>query len=223
MIWVTLVIVAVRQVTRLQLTVLVSLILTAVCAVVLVLVLVLHLGQPLQSLAVLYTAALLGCVVSAIFREPNVLLPVALLAPIIDYWTVKFGPVSHAIVSPRDILPVVSVTIPGAHALKPLALMGAGDFLFMAMFLAAAERLKMQPDRTVWLFIPLVAITMILVLWVDAIGRTGMPGLVVISLGFLIANWRCFRLTRGEIVITSVIVGMAFLVVGYIQFQASFR
>lgn len=175
---------------------------------------------PLYGLIVLLGAAFLGGVISVIFRERNILLPIALIAPVIDYWTVRFGPVSQAIQGKPEILGRLSVAVPAATALKPLALIGAGDFLFMAMFLTAAQRLRMNPGLTAWLWVPLISVAMIAVVFWDALGAVGMPGLVVISLGFLLANYRYFKLTRMEKATTAGLAVMAIAAVVYIQLRA---
>lgn len=158
--------------------------------------------QPLHNLALVFAASFLGCVVSVIFREPNITLPIALMSPLVDYWTVVFGPVRQIIEGSPHVLEQVSAAMPRAHAVQPVFLIGAGDFLFMAMFLSAAERLHMSPGRTAWYFLVLVSVAMLLV--VSGKGfEDGLPGLVVIGLGFVAANLRHFRLSRAEVYITS--------------------
>lgn len=171
--------------------------------------------QVLTGIALVYAASFLGCVVSVIFREPNIMLPVALMAPLVDYWTVSFGPVKQVITGAPNLIPKVSAAIPGVGALHPIAFIGAGDFLFMAMFLAATERLRMQPTKTAWFFVVLVSLAMILVISMDVFQSIGMPGLVVIGLGFVAANIRHFKLTRSEAIITS---GLAVLLIAAIVY-----
>jgi len=171
--------------------------------------------EPLHSIALIYAASFLGCVVAVIFREPNILLPVALLAPAVDYWTVSFGPVRQVIEGSPQVLQHVSAAMPTAHAVQPILLIGAGDFLFMAMFLSAAERLKMSPSRTAWWFFALVTLTMLLIVSGRGL-EDGLPGLVAIALGFVIANRRHFRLSKSEIAITAgfaAAIGLAVLAV----------
>ncbi|MCC6485350.1 MAG: hypothetical protein IT209_10940 [Armatimonadetes bacterium] len=226
-VWVGLVVLLVRGVAGLELSFWRSVASFVVTAAVGVAMNYGHFGQklaviivPVYGIIVLLGAAFLGSVVSVVFRDRNILLPIALIAPLIDYWTVRFGPVSQAIQGRPEILGKLSVVMPHATALKPLALIGAGDFLFMSMFLTAAQRLKMSPGLTAWLWVPLISAAMVAVVFWDAVGQLGMPGLVVISLGFLIANFRHFKLTRVEMATTAGLTVVVLVAVAYIQLRA---
>ncbi len=163
----------------------------------------LRLWPPLANLMLIYGAAFLGCVVSVIFREPNILLPVALLSPLVDFWTVSAGPVRKVLEHRPEVLDVVAAGVPAAGQLAPLAFVGLGDFLFIAMFLAAADRLRMDSRRTAAVFFALVSLAMLLVVFWSGFAGVGVPGMVVIGLGFIAANLRHFHLSRQEALITS--------------------
>lgn len=173
-------------------------------------------GAPgyVTNLALIYWATLVGCMLAFLFREPNILLPVALLAPLVDFWTVTVGPVSQVIEERPEILPAVTATLPSPVDLQPVALVGAGDFLFMGMFLAAAFRLGMSPIRTARLFFVLVVLALLIVF---VLGQN-IPGLIVIGLGFIAANLKHFRLSKQEMAITVglvVTVGVAVAIIGF--------
>lgn len=164
----------------------------------------LHLWQPFGGIAIIFAASFFGCVVAVIFRDPNIMLPIALISPMVDYWTVVYGPVRQIIAGSPATLAHVSAGIPGTVSLHPIAFIGAGDFLFMAMFLSAAQRLRMSPVRTAWLFLVLVSLSMVVVVTLDV--SKGMPGMVAIGLAFIAANIRHFKLSRSE---TAMTVGLA--------------
>ena len=179
------------------------------------------LGPLLGNVALIFAASFFGCMVSVIFSEPNILLPVGLVSPFIDYWTVAFGPLSHVIHGTPQVLAKVSAAIPAPGSVGPLAYMGVGDFLCMAMFIPSAERLRMSPDRTAWYILVFAGILMALVVSVDAIGRFGFPGLLAIGLGFVAANRRHFKLSRSEQVMTAGLVALAAAAVLYTGFRGA--
>jgi len=184
-----------------------------ISAALLVLAVQLRLWPPLANLCLIYGAAFLGCMVSGIFREPNILLPVALMSPLVDFWTVSAGPVRRVLEHRPEVLDVVAAGVPAAGQLAPLAFVGLGDFMFIAMFLAAADRLRMNSRRTAATFFVLVSMAMALVVFWSGFAGVGVPGMVVIGLGFVAANLRHFRLSRQEALITSgLVIAVAILV-----------
>lgn len=209
MLWLGFCIGIVKAIARLQLGLAGNAAGLAVCMGVILLLVVSRIGHPFSGIALMFAASFLGCVVAVLFREPNILLPVVLLSPLVDKWTVYFGPVGQVVEHTPEMLEHVSAAIPGTGVLQPIALVGAGDFLFMAMFLSAAYKLRMHPDRTAIFFYVLVTIAMLVVLTLPIFSDVGFPGLVAIATGFLAANYKCFRLSKSEKMITAVIAILA--------------
>ncbi|BCW97463.1 MAG: hypothetical protein KatS3mg024_0290 [Armatimonadota bacterium] len=211
--WVGITIGIVRHIAGLRLSFWGRAVAFAISATLLVVSVQLRLWPPLANLWLIYGAAFLGCIVSVIFREPNILLPVALMSPLVDFWTVSAGPVRRVLEHRPEVLDVVAAGVPAAGQLAPLAFVGLGDFMFMAMFLAAADRLRMNSRRTAVAFFVLVSMAMILVVFWSGFAGVGVPGMVVIGLGFVAANLRHFRLSRQEALITSgLVIAVAILV-----------
>jgi len=201
--WVGLSIAIVRGIAGLRLQPLGMAVGIAISLAALSVVAALRVWPPLANLCLIYAASFMGALVAVIFREPNILLPVALMTPLVDYWTITMGPVRQILDRAPDVLPAIAAGVPTPGQLAPVAFIGVGDFLFMAMFLSAAERLRMDPRRSAIFFFVLVSLAMVLVVMTGLFSSVGVPGLVVIGLGFVAANVRYFHLSRREIAITS--------------------
>ena len=160
-----------------------------------------------QGLAVTLGCTFLGVLLSPIIREPNVLLPVALVSMPIDYLgamtSIGF---THTIVTRHpEIVKHVSVPVPSVggaahHAgLAPIAFIGPGDVLFVAFFFAVVLRLNMNVRGTFWGIYGLLTATMVFVLspW-----GFNIAALVPMGLAVLFANFRYFKLKREEVFAT---------------------
>ena len=170
-------------------------VLTVVAAVAFVAVHKLRLPTGIGSELLLLTAlCMFGCLASRMLREPNLLLPAALFAPIFDIWTVFFGPAHEMVKRAPKLVQAVSATVPGPGSLKPISMVGPGDIVFLTIFFAAIYRFGMNDRKTYWLALPLLAATMIAVLTVV----TALPALVPMSIAVIAANWRLFKLTPQE-------------------------
>lgn len=158
-------------------------------------------GQALLgNIALILWAVFLGRLVSRVIREGKMIMPVAVVASIADIITVYWGVVAKI----SQQAPEVVETFSAAAPVKPppgvpapiLTSVGIGDFLFIALFLAAAVRYSMNATKTVWLVFAAMLVAMVaFVIWPQALG---MPGLPFISAGVLLANWRHLRYSRDE-------------------------
>jgi len=159
------------------------------------------------GLSITLGCTFLGILLSRIIREPNVLLPVALIAMPIDYLgamtSIGF---THTIVTNHpNIVPAVSIPVPtvggATHpgGLHPIGFIGPGDVLFVAFFFAVVLRLNMNVRGTFWWIYGLLTATMLFVLsqW-----GFNIAALVPMGLAVLIANFRYFKLKREEVFAT---------------------
>jgi len=161
----------------------------------------------LQGLALTLGCAFLGILLSRIIREPNVLLPVALVAMPIDYLgaMTSIGFTQNVVAHHPEVVRQISIPVPGigaaAHpgALHPIAFIGPGDALFVAFFFAVVLRLNMNVRGTFWWIYGLLTATMLFVLspW-----GFNIAALVPMGLAVLIANFRYFKLKREEVFAT---------------------
>lgn len=162
----------------------------------------------LLGLAITLGCAFFGILLSRIIREPNVLLPVALVAMPIDYLgaMTPIGFTQNAVANNPALVKALSVPVPsvgggGQHhgVLHPIGFIGPGDALFMAFFFAVALRLNLNVRGTFWWMYGLLTATMLLVL--SPVGFS-IAALIPMGLAVLIANGRYFRLKREEVFAT---------------------
>ncbi len=164
--------------------------------------------QPLlMGVCITLACAFFGILLSRIIREPNVLLPVALVAMPIDYLgaMTPIGFTQNAVANNPELVKAVSVPVPAvgggaahAGALHPIAYIGPGDALFMAFFFAVALRLSLNVRGTFWWMYGLLTATMLLVLRTDV----NIAALIPMGLAVVIANFRFFKLKRDEVFAT---------------------
>jgi hypothetical protein len=166
-----------------------------------------------QDVGKILAAGGAGVALSSALREPNILVPAGIFAAFADFVVVNFGTVKHALSTPKGMamLQAVSARVPAVHpALMPMTI-GPADFLFLGILLACAARFGMGVARTGTILALVLAGSLLLVPFVRAV-----PALAPMSVAFLAANWRYFRLTRQELAASLVVLGVAgALFVGY--------
>jgi hypothetical protein len=139
--------------------------------------------------------------VSLIVKDRNLLLPVALIAMPIDFLGAMTpqGFTHDVVKHAPNIVASVSVSVPKitAHgaSIGPIAFIGPGDVLFMALFFAAVQRFKMAERATFWWMYALLSISMIAVI------NFNFPvgALVPMGLAVIIANFSYLKLKRSEV------------------------
>jgi hypothetical protein len=126
---------------------------------------------------------------------------VALLVPWMDIWSVFFGPTEYVTEERPDFFEQVSVAlhVPGETATANL---GPPDFVFFALFLAAAQRFDLRITAT-WLAMTGCLTATLFLVWL--LDSSGLPALPAVCVGFLAPNadllWRNARdayATRGQ-------------------------
>lgn len=150
----------------------------------------------LQGLAITLGCACLGILLSPIIREPNVLLPVALVAMPIDYLgaMTSQGFTQNMVAQHPEVVRAVSVAVPGIGGagrhggIHPIGFIGPGDALFMAFFFAVALRLGLNVRGTFWWMYGLLTATMLAVLFTGV----NIAALIPMGMAVLIANFRFF-------------------------------
>jgi hypothetical protein len=108
---------------------------------------------------------------------------VACIVPLVDIYSVFWGPTSHIIKHPGGVAALsFAFRIPGESSYASL---GLPDLLFFALFLGAAARFGLRPGLTWFLMVVSFGLTIVLAVWLDLQGLPALPGL---SLGFFLAN-----------------------------------
>ena len=177
----------------------------------------LFLLQPtLLGLLLTLSLAFFGTILARIIKEKNLLLPVALVAMPIDYvgamTAVGFthGVLKHA----PKVVQSVSVPVPAvssATSIGPIAFIGPGDVLFMALFFAVVQNFRLNDRGTFWWMYGLLTAAMLAVLLVP---NFNVAALVPMGIAVLIANWRAFQLSRDELFALLYAAILVFAVVG---------
>jgi len=156
------------------------------------------------NLSITIAAVGLGRLLSMLIREPNLLAPVVPFAAIVDVMTV-FAPggfVKQTLERAPEIVQKASVAMPQLGSATvfsrviPVAFIGVGDFIFMAMYAACLFKFGIKPMPTMIGFIFVLTLYMALILFYPGIWK--LPALVPLAAVFLTVNWRHFKLTPSE-------------------------
>lgn len=184
----------------------------------------------ITPLLLILTGVFSGRLLARMIKEISILVPVAIVAAMIDFWGVYWGVVATmsenapVAVSSIGSASTVAASVPeetmvqatGAMRflvqLAPPDSIGIGDFLFFAFFLACAFRLGFSAARTMWGLVVglLLACTVMALDGQRIFGHdlviAYLPGLVFISGGILVANIGSWKLTKKEWLMTLLLV-----------------
>jgi hypothetical protein len=198
--------------------------------------------EVLVPFLLILTGTYFGQLLARVIREQAMLVPVGIVAGLVDLWGVYWGPVSvmseHAptAVSGLATAATTAAKIPETVKLpehlayfghmSPPDNIGIGDFVFLAFFLTCAYRFGFSVKRTMWgIFAGLLAASVIIAL--NGVTLFGvdveidyLPGLLFICGGVLIANAGAWKLSRQEWAITGVITALMLALVGTFAVRA---
>ena len=157
------------------------------------------------TLLLICAASSIGYLVSRAIRDRNLLLPVVMFAACIDFWTVNFGPVNTMLNRAPDVARAVSTPIPqaGDATLRLAPMIGPGDFVFMALVFAVVHKLGMNARRNFKFVLALMTLGMLAVMFVPKLPY--LPALIVLAVAVVAGNWREFKLTRQEKILTAIV------------------
>ncbi|MHB9133808.1 MAG: A22B family peptidase [Armatimonadota bacterium] len=114
------------------------------------------------------TGIFFGQLVSRLIREKAILLPVLIIAALIDFWGVYWGFVSNMSEKLPDVVNTIGSAATAAASvpeevrtqvpqslsifgnIAPPSNIGIGDFVFLALYLTCAYRLGFSAKRTMW-------------------------------------------------------------------------
>lgn len=151
----------------------------------------------LGNVILILAAGMLGRLAARLVREKNLLLPVAVVASLVDFVGVYWGVVATMEKTAPEVVKQLSaqtpVELPAGSPVPTMAMAGMGDFLFLALFFAIVQRFGMRLGRTVWASLAALAAAHLAFALSDRL-----PGLPFISAGVLAANWREMSFTPQE-------------------------
>ena len=162
------------------------------------------LAQVLGDIVLVLAAVFLGRVLSYLVREGKLLAPLAVVAAMVDIYTVFSGFVHVLLTSAPEVVRQLSASVPAAAGVAAPRLVtytvGVGDFIFTAMFFTAIARFGMNRGATWWalFFVFLSVGAMWRLLGAVGVPIQALPGLVFVALAVILANWEHFRYTRHE-------------------------
>jgi hypothetical protein len=139
-------------------------------------------GTP-ATIAKLISATFIGYALASLLQTTAEVVVIALLIAAVDVYSVAAGPTKVIVEQHEDVLNAFTLAF---HPLgsQGVAQIGASDFIFFALFLAATERLGLRMPFT-WTAMTLsFGATMALSYLLDA----ALPALPLLSLAFLLAN-----------------------------------
>jgi hypothetical protein len=151
-----------------------------------------------HQLSLMLLAVFLGVTISYIIREPNILLPVTMVAALVDFWNVYVGPLGHIVATKPGIVNAVTVQMPVPVPGMPMPIIGMGDFVFLALYLSVVCRFGLNVRGTFWWGYALLTLTMLAVLRYDL----PIPALVPMAIAVIGANARRIHLKRDELLAT---------------------
>ncbi|MDD3925208.1 MAG: hypothetical protein PHT33_00950, partial [bacterium] len=93
------------------------------------------------NLWIIASAMWLAYIVSLTIREVNILFPVALVAALVDIWSVYYGPTAKMLQN-ETLVDKMIVTYPGPVGVSDLPLFGLGDVLFFFLFILVMRKLR---------------------------------------------------------------------------------
>jgi len=171
--------------------------------------------QAIHGYLLILAAIGLGCVLSRLIREKNLLVPVVPFAALVDAMTVltPVGFVKRVAEIAPQVIEHASVAVmtapsaaPAVERVVPIVLIGVGDFVFLALYAACLYRFGLRTCATaVGLFFVLWAYLVIVMLGV----MPALPALVPMAIVVLAVNWREFHLSRQEQLASLLVVGAA--------------
>lgn len=199
--------------------------------------------QVLVPFFLILTGAFFGQFIARLIHERALLVPVAIVAGLVDFWGVYWGPVSMmsdkapAAVSGMATAATEAVMVPKEMVLPPhLAIfgniappqnIGIGDFVFLAFFLTCAYRLGFSAKRTMWGMFGGLMLSCVLIAMNGSevfglrISFDYLPGLVFICGGVLIANIGSWQLSRQEWLMTGLLAVFLMALIGHSVYTAN--
>jgi len=149
----------------------------------------------LTNLAETITLGLIGGLIARIVREAKILLPLGIVAGLIDIVgaMTPMGFTNKMVNSHPAVVSHVSVHMPTVAGIQ-VATIGPGDLLFIAFFFAVVHRHKLNTRWTFRLVYSLLTLSMLIV----QIFGYPIGALAPMGVGVIVANWKYFTYSREE-------------------------
>jgi hypothetical protein len=135
------------------------------------------------TLTKLLAASLIGLALGSLLQSPLEIVGIAVLIAAVDAYSVARGPTKVIVEHHQEVLNDFTLAF---HPLgsQGVAQIGASDFVFFAVFLAAASRFRLRTGLTWAAMTASFGLTLLLSYWLDR----ALPALPLLSLAFLAVN-----------------------------------
>ncbi len=176
----------------------------------------------LLQIGVLAWASSLGALIATGIRDKNLLLPICFVLAAVDIIAVfaPIGTVKLALESEkgRMAFETIAYKVPQFGSVTPAAQIGPADFLFLSMFFVAIHKFGMRSKETLIAIVPGLLIYLGIVLFLGDTTMLGvplraLPALVPIGLLVLAVNWREFKMSREEKIMTTALLAVCVVAV----------
>ncbi len=139
-------------------------------------------GTP-ATLAKLVAAACIGIALAGLLQTPGEMVAIAVLVAAVDAYSVAAGPTHAIVLHHQQVLGAFTLAFhpPGSYS---VAQIGASDFIFFALFTAAASRMALRVVPTWIAMTASLGVTMTL----SYVLNTALPALPLLSLAFIGTN-----------------------------------
>jgi hypothetical protein len=140
-------------------------------------------GGTAATLTKLLAASLIGLALGSLLQSPLEIVGIAVLIAAVDAYSVARGPTKVIVEHHQEVLNDFTLAF---HPLgsEGVAQIGASDFIFFAVFLAAAARFGLRTRVTWAAMTASFGLTLLLSYWLDR----ALPALPLLSLAFLVVN-----------------------------------
>jgi hypothetical protein len=141
-------------------------------------------GTP-ATLTKLLAASLIGLALGSLLQTPIEIVGIAILIALVDIYSVAAGPTKVIVEHHEQVLNAFTLAF---HPIGSggVAQIGASDFVFFAVFLAATSRFRLRPTATWLTMTASFGLTLLLSYQLNR----ALPALPLLSLAFLAANGR---------------------------------
>jgi len=153
---------------------------------------------PISNMCATCALAFFGSLLSRIVREAKILLPVGVIAGLVDVVgaMMPVGFTANVIAKHPQIVQKVSISVPTIGALQPISLLGPGDALFLGFFFATVVRFAMNLRNSFWLTYVMLTLSMLAVIFSTLPLNIG--ALLPMGFAMIVANFSHFHYTRAE-------------------------
>ena len=149
----------------------------------------------------------LGKIIALGVNQRSYLVPLSLVASVMDLWSVWGGP-TRIIVENQHYQNYFLILYPllGTHLILPT--LGLGDITFLAIYIGVIGKFNLRERATSWAIIFAFIITYLL----SILSGKGLPAIPFISAAFLSVNWKQLEFKKEDVRTTFIFIAVFFVI-----------